>query len=180
MISLKSMLKEGLLGDVETTIKSVDDASERLNIFGRAFSFSNATCSNAMGEFFNLSGLKKQTKGMTYMNDKIERGQFDKKDKIKMFLNWVDHIKFEDLGYSASELNRSIIDSDKFRLEFPNRFAEYGIKCGVFNKPDKIHIWCPTARYTSRWADEFVMFITINNSYGRSPMPLRVSYEINI
>ena len=65
-----------------------------------------------------INTLKKLTNGLPYNNDKIERGQFDKRNKVKMFANWLDNTNLTDIGVNINELTKSNLTNKNWRMEF--------------------------------------------------------------
>lgn len=170
-------LKESILDDIDVSLENGDKLVDKKSQFAGHFSFHYCECRNSMGSYFNGTVLKRLTKDMEYMSDKIENGQFDKANKIKMFLNWLDHVKFEDLGYTISNILSANVHSDEFRKEFANRLTEYGVKSGVFNKPNDIYLWCPTHRFASD-ADLEIFITTLIKDGWQTSRPIRIMYKI--
>ena len=99
MKNIIDLYEASLLGDLEDTINSGDKEVDKFTQFGKLFSFDQIQfASDSTAVFFNAPTLKKLTKGMDYINSKINLGWFDSKNKIKMFINWLDHVSFEDLA----------------------------------------------------------------------------------
>lgn len=130
-------LKESLLGDLDANLAKGDEMIEKNKCFGGRFKFYNCVCNEASASILSSVILKKLTKNMDYMNPKIEHGQFDKKDKIKMFANWLDHVSFKDIDFNPF----TKMDKND-RQELSDKLVEYCKKQNLFNcTEDGWHLW---------------------------------------
>ena len=140
MKNLYDILQEGILGNVDDVMQDGDKEVERLSTFGARFHFDRAVCGSRSSEVLSLKTLKKLTKDMDYMSTGIKNGVFNRmdgpKDKIKMFANWLDHIKFSDLG-----ITDTTDTGDKLRREFTEKFRKYCDENEVFNNKGRISMW---------------------------------------
>ena len=161
-----------ILGDIEDTINSGDKEVDKFTQFGKLFSFDQIQfASDSTAVFFNAPILKKLTKGMDYINDKINLGWFDSKNKIKMFVNWLDHISFEDLDIDYKLLRDT--SSEEFRQKLAKHIKIYGIKCGVFTQKYHVQVYCPSIRATRH--DELrLMFCEYPGNKS-----IQIKYKIN-
>lgn len=137
-------LYEGILGDIDDTLSKSDKDIEKYRTFGKRFNF--VACSfltEATAGMLNSSALKKLTRNLDYMNSNIENGLFDRQNKFKMFLNWIDHLTFDELGVKPGNPT-----SDQFRMDLADAIENRCKKEGIFNNTDRTIIYCPTARVT--------------------------------
>ena len=172
-INISTALTEAsLLGDIEDTINSGDKEVDKFTQFGKLFSFDQIQfASDSTAVFFNALTLKKLTKGMDYINSKINLGWFDSKNKIKMFVNWLDHVSFEDLEIDYQLLRDT--SSEEFRQKLAKRIQAYGKDCGVFTPKYHVQVYCPSIRATGR--DELrLMFSEYPGNKA-----IQVKYKIN-
>ena len=161
-----------LLGDIEDNIDLGDKTIEKYTVFGKLFKFDNIQfASSSTAVFFNAPTLKRLTKGMDYINDKINAGWFDSKQKIKMFLNWLDHISFEDLEIDYQLLRDT--SSEEFRQKLAKSIQNYCKDYGVFTPQYNVQVYCPSIRATGR--DELrLMFSEYPGNKS-----IQVKYKIN-
>ena len=158
-----------LLDEIEDTINSGDKEVEKYTQFGKLFSFYQIQYANeSTAVFFNAPTLKKLTKGMDY---KINLVGFDSKNKIKMFVNWLDHVSFEDLDIDYQLLRDT--SSEEFRQKLAKRIQAYGKDCGVFTPKYHVQVYCPSIRATGR--DELrLMFSEYPGNKS-----IQIKYKIN-
>lgn len=137
-------LYEGILGDIDDTLSKSDKGIEKYSVFGKRFRFAGCSyLTEACATMLNASALKKLTKNLDYMHSNIEDGIFDKRNKFKMLLNWIDHLTFDELGVKPG----STI-SDQFRMDLADAIENRCKKEGIFNNADRTIIYCPTIRVT--------------------------------
>lgn len=137
-------LYEGILGDIDDTLSKSDKGIDKYAVFGKRFNFVGCSyLTQACATMLNASALKKVTKNLDYTNYNIEHGLFDKQNKFKMFLNWIDHLTFDELG--VNPVNTS---SDQFRLDLADAIERLCLKNGLFNNTDKTILFCPSTRAT--------------------------------
>ena len=163
-------LKESLLSDIDTNIERGNNDVEKVITFGKRFIFERAIVGSASGDILNAVSLKKLTNGMDYMSDKIERGQFDKKGKVKMFANLIDHLSLVDLGVN-------ILDNtgEEFRKKLTVKFNKYCKDNNIFNNFDKVHMWVVSERATGK--DELQIILARTDKYTNSHM-FKLVYKI--
>ena len=166
------MFETSILGDIEDTIEFGDKEVEKYTHFGKLFKFDQIQFANdSTSAFFNAPTLKKLTKGMDYINSKINLGWFDSKNKIKMFVNWLDHVSFEDLAIDYQLLRDT--SSEEFRQKLAKRIQVYGKDCGVFTPKYHVQVYCPSIRATGH--DELrLMFSEYPGNKA-----IQVKYKIN-
>ena len=74
-ISSNKLDESSILADIEDTINSGDKEVDKFTQFGKLFSFDQIQfASDSTAVFFNAPTLKKLTKGMDYINSKINLG----------------------------------------------------------------------------------------------------------
>lgn len=136
-------LYEGILGDIDDTLSKSDKGIEKYAVFGKRFKLRGASfISEQTASMLSATGLKHATKGMDYIDEKIERGVFDKRNKFKMFANWISHLKFEELGINpASDFN-----DDKVRMQLAINLENICQSAGLFNNPHNVNIYLPSTR----------------------------------
>ena len=108
---------------------------------------------------------------MDYINSKINLGWFDSKNKIKMFVNWLDHVSFEDLEIDYQLLRDT--SSEEFRQKLAKRIQAYGKDCGVFTPKYHVQVFCPSIRATGH--DELRLMF----SEYPGNKTIQVKYKIN-
>lgn len=161
-----------ILGDLEDTINSGNKEVDKFTQFGKLFSFDQIQfASDSTAVFFNAPTLKRLTKGMNYINDKINIGWFDSKQKIKMFLNWLDHISFENLDIDYKLLRDT--SSEEFRQKLAKSIQVYGKDCEVFTPKYHVQVYCPSTKVTGR--DELRLMFNEYPGYKS----IQVKYKIN-
>lgn len=131
-----NVISEGILSDIEDTLERGENAAQNLVIFGKRYKFVLAHVGSAAGSMFNMKTLKNFTKAHPYINDKIERGYFEKSGKVKMFVNWLDQLNLIDVGI---DINGN--DRDKnFRKYLGEKIEQYCVDNNIFNG-NGIHLW---------------------------------------
>ena len=166
-------LKESLLDDIDITMQRGEDFVKYANKFGYYFIFDNCVCYEDIAGLFSMAALKKLTNGLPYNNDKIERGQFDKRNKLKMFANWLDNTDLTDIGVNINELNKSNFVDKEWRREFGKKVEDYCVENNVFNKPDIAHLFTSTAVVNNQ---NITLFIVNSNHMNKA---IRLNYKIN-
>ena len=162
-------LYEGILGDIDDTLSKSDKGIEKYSVFGKRFKFTGCTyVTDTTAGMLNSSVLKKLTKNLDYMHSNIEDGIFDKRNKFKMFLNWIDHLTFDELGVTPD----STI-SDKFRMDLADAIENRCKKEGIFNDADHTTIYCPTTRATGK--DQIRLFL---HRSDKMSVGVNLTYEI--
>lgn len=163
-------LYESILSDVDTNLERGNNDVEKVITFGKRFIFDRAIVGSASGSILSMSSLKKLTKDMTYMSDKIERGQFDRQGKIKMFANLIDHLSLIDLG-----VNIMGDTGEDFRKELTVKLNDYCKDNNIFNNFDTVHMWVVSERATGK--DELHIIVSRTNKYSNSYM-FKLTYKI--
>lgn len=169
---MKTLL-ESILDDIDVQMQHGDEFQKYADKFGHYFVFNNCECHESIAGLFSASTLKSLTKGLPYYNEKIENGQFDSRNKIKMFANWLDQTNLIDIGVKFTELNSSNLSDKEWRREFGKKIEKYCIENNIFNKPDKAHIFTNTGIVRK---DSLTIFIVHMNNPGRA---IRLDYKIN-
>ena len=163
-------LYEGILGDMEDTISSGDENVDKFITFGKRYKFTRAIVGSASGSLFNSKALKQLTKNLDYTNRGIEIGHFEKSGKVKMFANWLDHLKFEDIDIKPGN------DTDNdYRKELGDKILDHATKLGLFNTAN-LHLWCSSTRVTGDGNIDVVCGRTDRNS---SSYMFKLCYEID-
>ena len=170
MKTLKTYISESILGDIDNTIKQGNDNIEKLETFGKHYKFVRAICGSASASMLNALTLKKLTKNMDFINAGVKNGQFDKQQKIQMFANWLDHLKFEDLGISLSEISTN----DEFRRVFSEKFEKYCFDNKIFNT-DSVHLWIVSIAASSK--NHFDVIVGRTDKYSNSYV-FKLFYEL--
>lgn len=162
-------LKESLLADIEDTIKQGDEDIKKYDAFGYMFTFCRGISSTKAANVFSVRSLRKLTKNMDYINDNIKPNKiiFDSADKCNMFLNWLEHLTFEDLNIDV--YNTSDFKSDTFLKALTKSLRELCKKNSIFNSPDKVDIYALKSREYDKDA-EFEIFISDRTKYSASSM----------
>jgi hypothetical protein len=168
-------LKESLLDDIDVTMQRGEDFVKYANKFGYYFIFDNCICYEDIAGLFSVAALKKLTNGLPYNNDKIERGQFDKRNKVKMFANWLDNTNLTDIGVNINELTKSNFVNKEWRIEFGKKVEDYCVENNVFNKPDIAHLFTSTAVVNERGTN-LTLFIVNTKHMSKA---IRLNYKIN-
>lgn len=164
-------LYEGILADMNDTIKAGDTNIDKFEIFGKKFIFDRAVVGSASGGILNKLSLKNLTRGMNYMSDKIERGQFDKQDKVKLFANIIDHLSFTKLDmYNTNNTGNAFRQELSFKL---NRYCE---DKNIFNNIDRIHMWVVSEQATGK--DELHIIVARKDKLSASHM-FKLYYKID-
>lgn len=163
-------LYESLLSDIDTNIEQGNIDVEKVITFGKRFIFERAIVGSASGTVLSMSSLKKLTKDMTYMSDKIERGQFDKQGKVKRFANLIDHLSLVDLG-----VNIMGNTGEDFRKELTVKLNKYCEDNNIFNNNDNVHMWVVSERATGK--DELHIIVSRTNAYSNAHM-FKLVYKI--
>lgn len=163
-------LYEGILGDMESTISAGDDNVDKFITFGKRYKFIRAIVGSASGSLFNSKALKQLTKNLDYISQNIETGYFEKSGKIKMFANWLDHLKFEDIDIKPGNDN-----NNDYRKELGDKILDHAKELGLFNTTN-IHLWCSSTRVTGDGHIDIVCGRTDKNS---NSYVFKLCYEIN-
>jgi hypothetical protein len=118
-------------------------------------------CTESAAGMFSAQSLKVATKNLPYIDENIERGRFDKRNKMKMFANWLSNLTLEELG-----LDKWDLEDDEFRQELTKRLQ---IKCssnGLFTNPYYTDIYVPSPRATGKGRIDFMILRSDKASNG--------------
>ena len=97
-------LYEGILADMEDILDKGEEDIKKYETFGYRFTFVNAITSTKAAGMFSVLALKNVTKNIKdFINLKVERSIFDSKQRGQMFVNWLDHMSFEELGIDINK-----------------------------------------------------------------------------
>ena len=135
--------KESILTDIEDTLKQGDEVIKLHNCWGKYLRFEISVGSTASASLFSAVNLKKLTKNMSYIPGLQTSNKLyytDKKDRVQMFANWVDHIQLSDLGIKGDNL-KADFESNAFIDKLNNKLLELCKKNNIFNKPDDINLY---------------------------------------
>lgn len=120
---------EGLLKGMEDTLANGEADIEAVYKLGNRIKLYNVrNCSDISASVLNANNLKKLTKDLPYIDDNIERGVFDKRNKIKMFANWISNINMMDFGYTNFDFT-----DDNFRDDFGKKLNKKCNQLNLFN-----------------------------------------------
>ena len=166
-------LYESILDDIDVQMQQGDEFQKHGDKLGYYFVFDNCVCYEDLAGLFKASSLKKLTNGLSYNNEQIERGYFDKRNKVKMFANWLDNLKLSDIGIKLSELTKSNLTNKEWRTEFGKKVEKYCIENDVFNNPDIAHLF--TSTFMSH-GNNLTLFIVNTKHMSKG---IRLNYKIN-
>lgn len=169
--SLHSLLEASILGDIEDTLENGDSELEKLTTFGKRFENTHIQGIESDASMLNLPALKRLSKGLDYMNTATALIRFDKKNKVKMLCNILDHLTYEKIGMGNTHNNKNTIASDMFR----NWFGIYLNRWMLENKiiGDEIKVYCPSNDICRK--DEFRIVIYDPRDSTRN---LQLKFEI--
>lgn len=124
-------LKESLLSRTKDKVTNAADVIDNACIFGNIFKFKYGYhISSKSTKCISISGIKKLTKGLEYLDKRVERTCFDRLDKSKMLTNYILHINLAEWGFVDVDWKH---DADR-RKEFGVKLKEVLTNNGVFNK----------------------------------------------
>lgn len=139
-------LKESLLADIDNSLEQGDKDIKYYNCFGRVFKLRRTVLTKTGVIAFSATGLKKLNKNLDYINDTTAMPETSYMyntggKKAKMFCNWVDHIKLDELDLSVSDLKiLSKGFNDNLRAKIVKNFTEICRKNDVFNTPELVNV----------------------------------------
>lgn len=160
-------LKESLLADIDDTLNGGDKTIKKFETVGYMFTFTRGVSSTKAAAVFSLNSLKKLTKDLDYINDNIKIAIFDNRYKCNMFLNWFEHLSFEELGIDIYKY--SDFSSLDFQKALTKALRELCKKNGIFNSPDKVDIYVLKARDYDK-DSLFEIFISDKTKFSASSM----------
>lgn len=162
-------LKESILADIDNTLNDGDKTIKTFETFGYMFTFSRGISSTKAAGVFSIKSLKKLNKDLDYINDNIRPGKiiFDSKDRCNMFLNWLEHLSFKELGIDIQKY--SDFSSIEFQKDLTKSIRELCKKNNIFNSPDRCDIYVLKARDYDK-DSLFEIFISDRYSFSASSM----------
>ena len=160
-------LKESILADIDDTLERGNDDIKKFETFGYMFTFSRGISSTKAASVFNLRSLKNLNKNLDYINDNIKIAMFDNRYKCNMFLNWLEHLSFKELGIDIQKY--SDFSSIEFQKDLTKSIRELCKKNNIFNSPNKIDMYILKARDYDKDA-LFEIFISDRTTYSASSM----------
>jgi negative regulator of genetic competence, sporulation and motility len=104
--------------------------------------------------------MKNLTKGMDYMDENVERGIFDRQNKVKMLCNWIEHIDLMEWGFSDVDW---INDRDR-RREFGLKLCQTLELNGGFNSDG--HCWVSMCSFETKNDGLILMFDKRGSAIG--------------
>ena len=170
-------LYEGILADMDDVISSGDSDIKKYETFGYRFEFVNAITSTKAAGMFSVLALKNVTKNIKdFINLKVEKSYFDGKQRGQMFVNWLDHMSFEELGvdinkYDLTNITRS---NQEVLKELTKAIRKKCLENGIFNSPEKIDLYVLKNSHTNC----IEIFISDRTKYSASYM-MKFIYKIN-
>ena len=139
-------LYEGLLKDMEDHLSMTDDDVKDMMTLGSHIKLHVVVgCTEANANLLNAQALKTVTKGLPYIDDRIERGAFDKRNKIKMFANWISNMTTTDLGLDCIDPA-----DNKWRGEFIKSFETKCGANGIFQNPFHTYVASTSTQKTGK------------------------------
>lgn len=161
-------LYESILDDIEINLEKGEVDLKKVTTFGHMFDLTTVqNCSDFTAQMFSIRGLKAATKGMDYINDKVARGRFDSKSKLKLFCKLLDNINLNDLGLTFTKLD------DDFRKNFAVALQAYCNKLKVFNNTN-VDIFCPSSAVCAE--DELRIFL---DQLYKPGIDIQLKYKLN-
>jgi hypothetical protein len=164
-------LKESLLGKTKDKVnKAVDTINHML--FGDIFKFKYGhSISSKTTMCISVSGMKRLTKGMDYIDKYVERGLFDRQDKAKMLCNYIEHINLGDWGFFDVDWEK---DEAK-RKEFVSKLNETLAANGCYNKGGRC--WCNSYSFRTPNDGFLISFANFNNTRSCDVFMLEFEYR---
>ena len=160
-------LKESILADIDDTLERGNDDIKKFETFGYMFTFSRGISSTKAASVFSVRSLNKLTKNMDYINDNIKIAIFDNRYKCNMFLNWLEHLTFEDLDIDIYNVHD--FKSDTFLKTLTKSLRELCYKNNIFNGVNRCDIYVLKARDYDK-DSLFEIFISDRYSFSASSM----------
>lgn len=151
---------EGLLGGMDSHLSVTNDDVKNLITLGSYIRIRAVRgCNESNAGVFNAQGLKQLTKDLPYIDDRIERGVFDKRNKIKMFANWISNLTVDQL-----DIGNSIDPSDnEWRKRFIKRLNVMCGAAGIFNNPFHTDVSTSSTKVTGN--DTFEIMVYRSDKY---------------
>lgn len=170
-------LYEGILADMEDILDKGEEDIKKFETFGYRFTFVNAITSTKASGMFSVLALKKVTKDIKdFINLKVERSIFDSKQRGQMFVNWLDHMSFEELGIDINKYNLSNITNSNQEVlkELTKAIRKKCLENNIFNSPKNIDLYVLKNRHDNC----IEIFISDRTKYSASYM-MKFLYKIN-
>lgn len=170
-------LYEGMLADMEDILDKGEEDIKKYETFGYRFTFVSAITSTKAAGMFSVLALKKVTKNINdFINSKVEKSIFDSKQRGQMFVNWIDHMSFKELGIDINKYNLSnITNSNQEVLKvLTNAIRKKCLENDIFNSPKNIDLYVLKNSHT----DCFEIFISDRTKYSAQYM-MKFVYKIN-
>ena len=168
-------LKESLLADIDSSLEKGDEDIQKHGKFGTLFTFCDGISSSTASMVFSVRDLKRLTKNLDYINDNIrpEKVIFDNRHKCNMFLNWIEHLTFKELGIDIHKY--SDFSSDQFLKDMTKALRDICLKNNIFNSPDRAGIYILKAKmfnhnYNRDKDALFEIFISDKTKFSASSM----------
>lgn len=134
MRDIYNIYTEGLLRGMEDTLANGEADIESVYKLGNMIKlYYVSNCSDISASLLNAINLKKLTKDLPYIDDNIEKGIFDSRNKIKMFANWISNINMLDFGYVKFDFM-----DDNFRKDFGKKIENKCHELKIFNNSNVI------------------------------------------
>lgn len=157
-------LHESILADIEDTLTDGDITAERMGTFSERFKFVGVYfpkgTPEAASKGLNISVLRQLVQNIKHLNPDIAKAKFDRHEKIKMFAQWLDKFKFEDLEnlgvYTATTNNI-------FRDTLANNLNYYCFANNIFTN-DNMRLTVKPIHETGK--DKLAMICGILDKYG--------------
>jgi hypothetical protein len=144
---------EGLLQGQDSHLSLSDDDLKALLTLGTHIKLHYVNnCTESSAAMFDARNLKLATKDLDYIDENIEKGQFDKRNKLKMFANWLSNLTAEDLGIKSFDLT-----DDNFRYELTKKLNTKIGCLGLFTNPYYTNIWVSSTKVTGKDTIDFMI-----------------------
>lgn len=144
---------EGLLQGQDSHLSLSDDDLKALLTLGTHIKLHYVNnCTESSAAMFDARNLKLATKDLDYIDANIEKGQFDKRNKLKMFANWLSNLTAEDLGIKSFDLT-----DDNFRYELTKKLNTKIGCLGLFTNPYHTNIWVSSTKVTGKDTIDFMI-----------------------
>lgn len=167
-------LKESILDDIDSTLEKGDKYIQKYERIGTLFTFCDGVSSlKSSTMIFNVINLKKLTKNLDYINDNIRPENVVLDRKCNMFLNWIEHLTFKELGIDIHKY--SDFSSDQFLNDMTKALRDICLKNDIFYSPGVYSIYMHKAKlfnhnYNKDKDALFEISITDTTSFSRSSM----------
>jgi hypothetical protein len=146
---------EGLLKGQDSHLSMSDDDVKDILKLGTYIKIRTVRgCNESNAGMFNAQGLKQLTKDLSYIDDRIERGIFDKRNKLKMFANWISNLTVDQLniGYKIDP------SDDEWRKQFIDCLNIMCGAAGIFNNPFYTNVSTSSTKVTGKDTFEIMVY----------------------